>query len=259
MNVFLNIGNLMSYTLIMLRHGQSEWNLQNRFTGWTDVDLTERGREEAKKAGQQIRDSKIEVDIVFTSVLTRAIRTMWITLDELGLMYLPVHRSFRLNERHYGALQGLNKAETAEKHGEEQVKIWRRSYDTPPPFLEDGDERLPHNDPRYANLDPNLLPRGESLKMTIERVLPYWQDAIVPALRDHKTPLIVAHGNSLRALVKYLDDLSEQEILEFNIPTGVPMVYELDDNLRPTSRRFLGSKEEVEKLMKEVANQGKSK
>lgn len=247
----------MSHTLVLLRHGQSEWNLENRFTGWHDVDLTDEGRKEAKRAGQQLKEANLGIDTVFTSVLTRAIRTMWIALDEMGLMYLPVERSFRLNERHYGALQGLNKAETAEKHGEEQVKIWRRSFDVPPPFLEDNDSRLPQNEPRYASMDSQALPRGESLKMTIERVLPFWQDRIVPALRSGKTPLIVAHGNSLRALVKYLDDMSDEEILEFNIPTGVPIVYELDDNLRPISRRFLGSEEEIAKLMQEVANQGK--
>ncbi|UJF24380.1 2,3-diphosphoglycerate-dependent phosphoglycerate mutase [Suttonella sp. R2A3] len=247
----------MSYKLILLRHGQSEWNLQNRFTGWHDVDLTDKGREEARRAGAQLKAANLNIDTVFTSVLTRAIRTMWIALDEMGLMYLPVERSFRLNERHYGALQGLNKAETAEKHGEEQVKIWRRSFDTPPPALEEGDERLPENDPRYAKLDRALLPRAESLKLTIERVLPYWQDRIVPALREGKTPLVVAHGNSLRALVKYLDDMSDADILEFNIPTGVPIVYELDDNLRPIKREFLGSPEEVAKLMEAVANQGK--
>ncbi|MBV7435602.1 2,3-diphosphoglycerate-dependent phosphoglycerate mutase [Cardiobacteriaceae bacterium TAE3-ERU3] len=247
----------MAYTLVLLRHGQSTWNLENRFTGWHDVDLTDQGREEAKRAGQQLKEADLGIDTVFTSVLKRAIRTMWIALDEMGLMYLPVERSFRLNERHYGALQGLNKAETAEKHGEDQVKIWRRSFDVPPPFLEDGDERLPQNDARYAKMDAKSLPRGESLEMTIERVLPYWQDRIVPALRSGKTPLIVAHGNSLRALVKYLDDMSNEEILEFNIPTGVPIVYELDDNLRPLNCRFLGSEEEVAKLMEAVANQGK--
>lgn len=248
----------MSHTLVLLRHGQSVWNEQNRFTGWKDVDLTELGLSEARRTGQQLKEANIGIDTVFTSVLTRAIRTMWTVLDEMNLMYLPVERSYRLNERHYGALQGLNKAETAKKHGDEQIKIWRRSFDTPPPFMEDDDERLPQHDPRYAHLDASLLPRGESLKMTIDRVLPYWQDSIVPALRAGKTPLIVAHGNSLRALVKYLDDMSNSAILEFNIPTGVPIVYELDDNLRPISRRFLGDEEEVAKLMAAVANQGKS-
>lgn len=247
----------MTYQLVLIRHGQSAWNQENRFTGWYDVDLTEKGRQEASKAAKQLKDQGYGFDVVYTSVLTRAIRTMWIVLDEMGLMYLPVHRSYRLNERHYGALTGLNKAETAEKHGEEQVKIWRRSFDVPPPLLEDGDERLPSRDPRYAGMDPLLLPRGESLELTIKRVLPYWQDAIVPSLRRGERVLVVAHGNSLRALVMYLDGMSPEEILEFNIPTGVPIAYELDDDLRPVKREFLGDPEEVAKLMEAVANQGK--
>ncbi|MGM0564686.1 MAG: 2,3-diphosphoglycerate-dependent phosphoglycerate mutase [Pseudomonadota bacterium] len=248
----------MSYKLVLVRHGQSTWNLDNRFTGWKDVDLTDQGRAEAKRAGQQLREAGLEFDIVFTSVLKRAIRTMWTILDEMDLMHLPVERHYRLNERHYGALQGLNKAETAEQHGEDQVKIWRRSFDVPPPPLEDGDERLPENDARYANLDKALLPRSESLALTIDRVLPYWQDRIVPALRSGQTPLVVAHGNSLRALVKYLDDMTPEAILGLNIPTGVPIVYELDEDLRPIRREFLGDPEEVAKLMEAVANQGKA-
>ncbi|EDY86989.1 phosphoglycerate mutase [gamma proteobacterium HTCC5015] len=247
----------MSYKLVLVRHGQSIWNLENRFTGWKDVDLTDQGREEAKRAGQQLREAGFEFDVVFTSVLKRAIRTMWTILDEMDLMHLPVERSYRLNERHYGALQGLNKAETADKHGEDQVKIWRRSFDIPPPELEDGDERLPENDARYANMDKALLPRSESLALTIDRVIPFWQDRIVPALRSGQTPLVVAHGNSLRALVKYLDDMTPEAILGLNIPTGVPIVYELDEDLRPIKREFLGDPEEVAKLMEAVANQGK--
>lgn len=248
----------MSYTLVLIRHGQSTWNKENRFTGWKDVDLTEQGLAEAKRAAKQLSEAGLSFDIAFTSMLKRAIRTLWTVLDDMDLMYIPVERSYRLNERHYGALQGLNKAETAAKHGEEQVKIWRRSFDIPPPELEDGDERLLQNQPRYAHLDPQLLPRSESLKLTIERVLPFWQDAIVPALRAGKKPIVVAHGNSLRALVQYLDDMSPEDILGFNIPTGVPIVYELDDNLKPISRRFLGSEEEVKALMEAVANQGKA-
>lgn len=248
----------MSYTLVLVRHGQSTWNKENRFTGWKDVDLTEQGLAEAKRAAEQIKEAGLNFDVAFTSTLKRAIRTLWTIMDNMDLMHMPVERSYRLNERHYGALQGLNKAETAAKHGEEQVKIWRRSFDTPPPELEDGDERLLQNELRYANMDPALLPRSESLKLTIDRVLPFWQDAIVPALRAGKKPLVVAHGNSLRALVKYLDDMTPEAILGFNIPTGVPIVYELDDNLRPISRRFLGSEEEVKALMEAVANQGKA-
>lgn len=248
----------MSYTLVLIRHGQSTWNKENRFTGWKDVDLTEQGLAEAKRAAKQLSEAGLNFDIAFTSTLKRAIRTLWTVLDDMDLMYIPVERSYRLNERHYGALQGLNKAETAAKHGEEQVKIWRRSFDIPPPELEDGDERLLQNEPRYAHMDPALLPRSESLKLTIERVLPFWQDAIVPALRAGKKPLVVAHGNSLRSLVQYLDDMSPEDILGFNIPTGVPIVYELDDNLKPISRRFLGSEEEVKALMEAVANQGKA-
>lgn len=248
----------MSYTLVLVRHGQSQWNLENRFTGWKDVDLTEQGLAEARKAGQQLRDAGLVFDVAYTSVLKRAIRTLWNILDEMDLMHIPVERSYRLNERHYGALQGLNKAETAAEHGEEQVKIWRRSFDIPPPELADGDERLPENDPRYAGMDKSLLPRSESLALTIDRVIPYWQDVLVPAMRAGKRPLVVAHGNSLRALVKYLDDMTPEAILGLNIPTGVPIVYELDDNFRPISRNFLGDPAEVAALMEAVANQGKA-
>lgn len=249
----------MSYKLVLVRHGQSVWNLENRFTGWKDVDLTEQGRAEAAKAGQLLKAAGLDFDVVYTSVLKRAIRTMWSILDQMDLMHLPVNRSYRLNERHYGALQGLDKAETAAKHGEEQVKIWRRSFDIPPPALDDGDERLPENDKRYAELDRNLLPRSESLATTIDRVLPYWQDVVVPALKQGKKPLIVAHGNSLRALVKYLDGMSNEAILGLNIPTGVPIVYELDEDFKPVSREFLGDPDEIAALMEAVANQGKAK
>lgn len=247
------------YKLVLVRHGQSIWNLENRFTGWKDVDLTENGREEAKKAGKLLKEAGFEFDVVYTSVLKRAIRTMWTILDEMDLMHIPVNRHYRLNERHYGALQGLDKAETAAKHGDDQVKIWRRSFDIPPPPLEDGDERLPHNDARYAEIDQNMLPRSESLALTIDRVLPYWTDVIVPSLKAGKQPLVVAHGNSLRALVKYLDDMTPEAILGLNIPTAVPIVYELDENMRPIKREFLGDPDEIAALMEAVANQGKAK
>lgn len=249
----------MSYKLVLVRHGQSVWNLENRFTGWKDVDLTDNGRAEAKKAGKLLKEAGFEFDVVYTSLLKRAIRTMWTILDEMDLMHIPVHRSYRLNERHYGALQGLDKAETAAKHGEDQVKIWRRSFDIPPPPLEDGDERLPQNEARYADLDQNMLPRSESLALTIDRVLPYWTDVIVPALKAGKQPLVVAHGNSLRALVKYLDDMTPEAILSLNIPTAVPIMYELDENMRPIKREFLGDPDEIAALMEAVANQGKAK
>lgn len=247
------------YKLVLLRHGQSAWNKENRFTGWTDVDLTEEGRAEAQKGGTLLRDDGFAFDVAYTSVLKRAIRTLWITLDELDQMWLPVHRTWRLNERHYGALQGLNKAETAAKHGEEQVKIWRRSFDVPPPALEPTDERFPGRDPRYAHVSARALPVTESLKLTIDRVLPYWDDVIVPDIRAGKRVLIVAHGNSLRALVKYLDRLSEQAIMELNIPTGLPLVYELDKNLHPTRSYYLGDPEEAAKAAAAVAAQGAAK
>jgi 2,3-bisphosphoglycerate-dependent phosphoglycerate mutase len=226
--------------LVLLRHGESTWNKENRFTGWTDVDLSERGREEARAAGQLLRQGGYTFDLAFTSVLKRAIRTLWTALDELDLLWIPVTKDWRLNERHYGALQGLNKAETAAKHGDAQIKIWRRSYDIPPPPLTMDDDRHPSRDPRYANLDPKLLPLTESLKDTVERFLPYWHDTIVPAIRSKKRVIIAAHGNSLRALVKYLDNVPEPEIVELNIPTGIPLVYELDDDLTPIRHYYLG-------------------
>ncbi len=226
--------------LVLLRHGESTWNKENRFTGWTDVDLSERGREEAKAAGQLLKDGGYTFDLAFTSVLKRAFRTLWAALDELDLLWIPVTKDWRLNERHYGALQGLNKAETAAKHGDAQIKIWRRSYDIPPPALTRDDERYPSRDPRYANVDPQLLPLTESLKDTVDRFLPYWHEAIAPAIRSGKRVVIAAHGNSLRALVKYLDRMSEADIVELNIPTGIPLVYELNDDLTPIRHYYLG-------------------
>jgi 2,3-bisphosphoglycerate-dependent phosphoglycerate mutase len=227
-------------TLVLLRHGESTWNKENRFTGWTDVDLSDRGREEARAAGRLLREGGYVFDMAFTSVLKRAIRTLWIALDELDLMWIPVTKSWRLNERHYGALQGLNKAETAAKHGDAQIKIWRRSYDIPPPALTIDDERYPSRDPRYRGLDATQLPLTESLKDTVDRFLPYWHESIAPAIRSGKRVIIAAHGNSLRALVKYLDGVSEAEIVELNIPTGIPLVYELNDDLTSIRRYYLG-------------------
>ncbi|MCC7162747.1 MAG: 2,3-diphosphoglycerate-dependent phosphoglycerate mutase [Anaerolineae bacterium] len=247
------------HKLVLLRHGESVWNKENRFTGWTDVDLSEKGVAEARQAGITLKTQGYEFDICFTSVLTRAIRTLNLTLDELDLHWLPVLKSWRLNERHYGALQGLNKAEMASKFGEEQVMIWRRSYDIRPPALERADPRFPGNDRRYAGLDPRTLPTTECLKDTVERFLPYWQDAIVPALLDNKRVLIAAHGNSLRALVKYLDNISDADIPALNIPTGIPLVYELDDNLNAVQHYYLGDPEAVARATQAVANQGKAK
>lgn len=247
------------HKLVLLRHGESVWNKENRFTGWTDVDLSEKGVAEARQAGITLKTRGYEFDICFTSVLTRAIRTLNLTLDELDLHWLPVLKSWRLNERHYGALQGLNKAEMASKFGEEQVTIWRRSYDIRPPALERADPRFPGNDRRYADLDPRTLPTTECLKDTVERFLPYWQDAIVPALLDNKRVLIAAHGNSLRALVKYLDNISDADIPALNIPTGIPLVYELDDNLNTVQHYYLGDPEAVARATQAVANQGKAK
>jgi 2,3-bisphosphoglycerate-dependent phosphoglycerate mutase len=226
--------------LILVRHGQSAWNLENLFTGWTDVDLTADGRKEAARAGQQLLDEKLLVDVAFTSVLKRAIRTLWIMLDEMDRMWIPVERSWRLNERHYGALQGLDKAQTVARHGEAQVKIWRRSYDIPPPPLGADDERHPRFDARYADVPPAELPAAESLKDTLARVLPFWHGRIAPELRSGRNVLVAAHGNSLRAMVKMLDDVSESEIIELNIPTGVPLLYELDAKLEPLASRYLG-------------------
>jgi 2,3-bisphosphoglycerate-dependent phosphoglycerate mutase len=230
----------VSGKLILVRHGQSTWNLENLFTGWHDVDLSDQGRLEAAQAGRELLAEKIEANIAFTSVLKRAIRTLWLILDATDRMWIPVERSWRLNERHYGALQGLDKAQMVAKHGEAQVKIWRRSYDVPPPPLALDDPRHPRFDPRYAELDPQSLPAAESLKDTLSRVLPFWESRIVPELRAGKNVLVVAHGNSLRALVKMLDMMSESDIVEFNIPTGVPMLYELDAQMQPVGRRFLG-------------------
>lgn len=226
--------------LILLRHGQSTWNLENRFTGWTDVDLTDRGVSEARESGRTLRAEGLLPDISFTSVLKRAIRTLWIALDEMDRMWIQAERSWRLNERHYGALQGLNKAETVEKHGEAQVKLWRRSYDIPPQPLASDDPRHPRRDPRYADVDPALLPSTESLKDTLVRVMPFWNERIAVELRKGRNVLVAAHGNSLRAMVKMLDAVSEEEIVELNIPTGVPLAYELDDALKPRARRYLG-------------------
>jgi 2,3-bisphosphoglycerate-dependent phosphoglycerate mutase len=247
------------HKLVLIRHGESQWNKENRFTGWTDVDLSEKGVGEAQKGGQVLKREGYTFDVAFTSVLKRAIRTLWIVLDQMDLMWIPVHRSWRLNERHYGGLQGLNKAETAAQYGDEQVLIWRRSFDVPPPELELSDARHPANDPRYTGLDPKVLPCTESLKTTIDRFMPFWHDQIVPAIRSGKRVLIAAHGNSLRALVKYLDDISDKEILGLNIPTGIPLVYELDENLRPLKNYYLGDPEEIKQLMAQVANQGKAK
>ncbi len=244
--------------LVLLRHGESIWNKENRFTGWTDVDLSEKGIAEARTAGDRLKREGIVFDVAYTSVLKRAIRTLWIVLDEMDLMWIPVHRSWRLNERHYGALQGLNKAETAEKFGEEQVHIWRRSFDVPPPALERGDERFPGRDPRYVGLDGKDLPLCESLKDTIARCLPYWHQDITPAIKSGKRVLIAAHGNSLRALVKYLDNISDEEIAGLNIPTGIPLVYELDSDLKPLRNYYLGDPEAVRKAMEKVAAQGKA-
>jgi 2,3-bisphosphoglycerate-dependent phosphoglycerate mutase len=228
------------HTLVLLRHGESTWNRANRFTGWTDVDLTERGRAEAKEAGRLLKEGGYSFDLAYTSVLTRAIRTLWLTLDELDLLWIPEIKSWRLNERHYGALQGLNKGETAAKHGEAQTKIWRRSYDIPPPPLTPDDERHASRDPRYAALKPDELPLSESLKDTVARFLPYWHENIAPSIRSGQRVLIAAHGNSLRALVKYLDGISDSEIVELNIPTGIPLVYELNDDLTPVRHFYLG-------------------
>ncbi len=247
------------HKLVLLRHGESDWNKENRFTGWTDVDLSDKGRQEAHEAGVVLKAEGYTFDVAYTSVLKRAIRTLWMTLDELDLMWIPVHRSWRLNERHYGALQGLNKSETAAKFGEEQVKIWRRSYDIPPPALTPDDERYPGHDPRYQHLTAQELPLTECLKDTVNRFLPYWHATIAPAVRAGKRVLIAAHGNSLRALVKYLDGISDGEIVGMNIPTGVPLVYELDESLKPVKHYYLGDPAKIEAAMQAVAAQGKKK
>lgn len=241
--------------LVFIRHGQSSWNLENRFTGWTDVDLTKKGIKEARQAGQILKEEGYTFDLAHTSVLKRAIRTLWIALDEMDLMWLPVYPSWRLNERHYGALQGTNKKDAADKYGSEQVHIWRRSYDVPPPLIEKTDKRFPGADPRYAELNPEELPRGESLGDTLKRVLPYWHETIAPDLRAGKRVLIVAHGNSIRALVKHLDDIPDNVISELNIPTGIPLVYELEDDLHATNHFYLGDRDAVASATASVTNQ----
>ncbi len=245
--------------LVLLRHGESTWNKENRFTGWTDVDLSDKGREEAAKAGAVLKKEGFTFDVAYTSVLKRAIRTLWTVLDKMDLMWIPVNNSWRLNERHYGALQGLNKSETAAKFGEDQVLVWRRSYDIPPPALEESDPRNPRNDPRYKGLPVSDLPLTECLKDTVNRFLPYWHSTIAPIVKSDKSVIIAAHGNSLRALVKYLDNIPDDKIVALNIPTGLPLVYELTDELKPIKSYYLGDPEEVKKAMEAVANQGKAK
>ncbi len=247
------------YKIVLLRHGQSTWNLENLFTGWTDVDLSDQGRQEAKQAGVLMKEEGFDFDLIYTSVLKRAIRTMQLAVDEMDQMWVPVIRDWHLNERHYGALQGLNKAETTAKYGEEQVKIWRRSYDVPPPPLEESDPRFPGHDRRYAGLAKEELPLTESLKETVARFVPYWENVIAPQVKAGKRILIVAHGNSLRALVKHLDNISEADIINLNIPTGIPLMYELDANLKPISNRYLGDPEAAKKAAEAVANQAKAK
>ena len=246
------------HTVVLLRHGESTWNRENRFTGWTDVDLTDTGVDEARRAGRLLKEGGYGFDFAYTSVLKRAIRTCWITLDDMDLLWIPMEKSWRLNERHYGALQGLNKAETAARHGEAQTKIWRRSYDIPPPPLEVGDPRHPSHDPRYAGLRADQLPATEALKHTVERFLPYWKETIAPAIASGRRVLITAHGNSLRALVKYLDRVSDADIVDLNIPTGIPLVYELDAALRPIRHFYLGDPEAARRAAEAVASQGKS-
>ena len=243
--------------MVLVRHGQSTWNLENRFTGWIDVGLSELGTREAESAAKLLLEENYTFDIAYTSVLKRAIKTLWIIMEEMDLMWIPVYRNWRLNERHYGALQGLNKSQMAEKHGAGQVLIWRRSFDTRPPELERTDSRYPGKDPRYATLEEKDIPSGECLKDTVERFLPYWHNTIVPSLKDRKKVLIVAHGNSLRALVMYLDKISEEEIVSLNIPTGIPLVYELDEELRATNHYYLGDPAAAQKAAEAVANQAK--
>jgi 2,3-bisphosphoglycerate-dependent phosphoglycerate mutase len=249
----------MMKKIVLLRHGESTWNKENRFTGWTDVDLSEKGVSEAKKAGVVLKKEGFVFDLAYTSVLKRAIRTLWITLDEMDMMWIPVYNSWRLNERHYGALQGLNKSEMASKYGEEQVHIWRRSYDTRPPALEETDSRHPGKDPRYKEMDKKEIPKTECLKDTVARFLPYWHDTIAPVVKSGKRIIIAAHGNSLRALVKYLDNVSDKDIVSLNIPTGLPLIYELDEGLKPLKSYYLGDPEEVRKAMEAVEKQGKAK
>jgi 2,3-bisphosphoglycerate-dependent phosphoglycerate mutase len=243
------------YKIVLLRHGESLWNKENKFAGWTDVGLSEKGFEEAKESGRNLKKEGYVFDLAFTSVLSRAIKTLWLVLEEMDLMWIPVHHSWRLNERHYGALQGLNKVETAEKFGLEQTQIWRRSYDTPPPSLTRDDPRWPGNDPRYADLKPEEIPLTECLKDTVARFLPYWHETIVPTIKAGKRVLIAAHGNSLRALVKYLDQISDDKIVSMNIPTGIPLVYELDEKLAPIRNFYLGDPEKIQAAIQAVANQ----
>ncbi len=246
-------------TLVLLRHGQSIWNMENRFTGWTDIDLSPKGVEEAKAAGRLMLSEGFTFDVAFASYLKRAIRTLWLVLAEMDLTWIPVHKTWRLNERHYGALQGLNKVDVAQKHGLHQVKMWRRSYEIRPPALSPDDERSPHNDPRYAALKPEEIPLSECLKDTVERVLPYWTEMIAPALLSGQRALIVSHGNSIRALVKYLEDISDQAIIDVNIPTGIPLVYQLNDKLKPVDSFYLGDPRAVEEAAQAVADQTKQK
>jgi 2,3-bisphosphoglycerate-dependent phosphoglycerate mutase len=253
------MGHPIGYKVVLIRHGESEWNKENRFTGWTDVPLSEKGTAEAREAGKLLKEEGFVFDLAFTSVLKRAVKTLWLTLEEMDLMWIPVVHSWRLNERHYGALQGLNKAETAAKYGDDQVKIWRRSYDVRPPLLEKNDDRHPAKDPRYVSLPPSDLPDGECLADTVARAVPFWERGIVPKIGAGKKIVIAAHGNSLRALVKYLDNVSEKDILELNIPTGAPLLYELDENMKPLGHRYLGDPEAIAQAQAAVANQGKSK
>ena len=247
------------HILVLLRHGESQWNRENRFTGWTDVDLSDKGMAEASEAGRMICEKKINIDLAYTSYLKRAIRTLWLALDSLDLMWIPVKKDWRLNERHYGALQGLDKSETATKYGEAQVREWRRGYAVLPPALDENDERFPGKDPRYIALPKDRLPRTESLALTVDRVVEWWNDSLSKVLREGKTVLVAAHGNSLRALVKYLDNISDADIMELNIPTGVPLVYELDENLRPVRHYYLGDEAVVKEAMSRVVAQGKAK
>lgn len=249
----------MTHRLVLVRHGESEWNQENRFTGWVDIDLTQKGRSEARRAGQLIKAEGYKFDQIYTSVLKRAIRTLWIAVEEMDAMYLPVHTSWRLNERHYGGLQGLNKTETAAKYGEAQVKIWRRSYDTPPPDLNDEDFKVQQTDPRYASISTGEMPRGETLKSTLARLLPLWTEKIAPDIRAGRKTLIVAHGNSLRALIQHLEHLTPEQIMEINVPTGTPLVYELGADLQVLSKRYLGDADEIARAQAAVAAQGRAK
>ncbi len=247
------------YKVVLLRHGESTWNMENRFTGWTDVDLTDKGVAEARNSGKLMKEAGFEFDVAYVSVLKRALRTLWLALEEMDQLWIPWIKNWRLNERHYGALQGLNKAETAAKHGEDKVKMWRRSYDVPPPELEKSDPRFPGNQRMYSDVDVKEIPTTECLKDTVERFLPFWHDTIAPAIKEGKKVLIAAHGNSLRALVKYLDNMSDEEIISLNIPTGIPLVYELDEDLKPIKHYYLGDQKAIKKAMEAVANQGKAK